>query len=180
MRLQNAEDPCIILISSLAKGFGAPLAMIAGSNNFVRRFNTRSQTQVHCSPPSAAAVLAAEHALAVNAALGNVLRRKLAQLVSLLKQQLSGIGMATTSGLFPVQTMKPLSSNRSQSLHNSLQHLGVHTVLSRHCRERVPCISFLLTLRHTIKDILNAGKMLTAITSNFGFIEEMGRFAHAI
>ena len=180
LRLQNTRDPCIILISSLAKGFGAPLAMIAGSKDFMRRFRAKSHTQVHCSPPSAAAVSAADRALAINGLHGNALRRRLAQLVGLLRQQLPGMTVSTAKGLFPVQTLKLSSSNRSRTLHNSLQHLGVRTVLHRHCCDRKPGISFLVTRRHTVAEILDAGKILTAISGDFERMDKKGRFAHAI
>jgi 8-amino-7-oxononanoate synthase len=173
LRLQNTKDPCIILISSLAKGFGAPLAMIAGSKDFIRRFRAKSQTQVHCSPPSAAAVSAAKHALAINAANGNALRRRLAQLVRLLRQQLTRISTPTTSGLFPVQSLILPSFESPQSLHHSLQSLGVRTVLHHNCNSRAPHISFLITIRHTVPDIRLAGKMLAAITFNAGFAEKI-------
>lgn len=173
LRLQNTNDPCIILISSLAKGFGAPLAMIAGSKDFIRRFGAKSQTQVHCSPPSVAAVLAAKHALTINAAHGNALRRRLAQLVRLLRQQLSRISTPANNGLFPVQTLKMPIFESTESLHHSLQNLGVRTVLHHNCRDRSPHISFMITPRHTVADIRHAGKMLAAITFNAGFAENI-------
>lgn len=173
LRLQNTQAPCIILISSLAKGFGAPLAMIAGSMDFMRRFRAKSQTQVHCSPASAAAVSAAAQALAINGVQGNALRRKLAQLVRLLRQQFARISASAIGGLFPVQTLKLASSNWSRTLHHDLQHLGVRTVLRRNCNSRVPHISFLVTIRHTVPGIRLAGKILAAITFNAGFAEEI-------
>jgi 8-amino-7-oxononanoate synthase len=97
LRRAGISHRCIILINSLAKAFGAPLAMIAGSKNFFQRFRAESQTRVHCSPPSTAAVAAAIHALAVNAAHGDALRRRLSQLVFFFKKQQSHIPMAKTS-----------------------------------------------------------------------------------
>jgi len=41
-------------VCSLAKGFGAPLAVLAGSARVVARFEAEAATPVHCSPPSAA------------------------------------------------------------------------------------------------------------------------------
>lgn len=180
LRLLNTGDPCIILISSLAKGFGAPLAMIAGSKDLIRRFRAKSHTQVHCSPPSSSAVLAAARALAINAAYGNRQRRNLSRLVNLFKQQLPGMTVSTANGLFPVQTLRLSSSNRSRTLHNSLQHLGVSSVLHRHCCDRKPGISFLVTLLHTVAEILDAGKILTAICGDFEGTDKRRRFAHAV
>ena len=46
----------IVVGASLAKAFGAPLAMLAGSAAVVGEFERQSATRVHCSPPSVAAV----------------------------------------------------------------------------------------------------------------------------
>src|SRR5690348_1119290 len=61
------EGPEIVLVSSLAKGFGAPLAVMAGSDPMIAAFERSSATREHCSPPSLAAIAAAERALAINA-----------------------------------------------------------------------------------------------------------------
>ncbi|HEX8903780.1 MAG TPA: hypothetical protein VF771_02920, partial [Longimicrobiaceae bacterium] len=45
--------------SSLAKGFGVPVAVLCGSEALVARFRDRAETRVHCSPPSEAVVHAA-------------------------------------------------------------------------------------------------------------------------
>src|SRR5262249_36872963 len=60
------EGPELILGSSLAKGLGAPLAVLAGNAETIAKFEQLSATRVHCSPPSLAAVSAAQRALAVN------------------------------------------------------------------------------------------------------------------
>ncbi|MET0530241.1 MAG: aminotransferase class I/II-fold pyridoxal phosphate-dependent enzyme, partial [Microvirga sp.] len=60
----------IIVVNSLAKAFGVPLAVIAGRAAQIERFKTNSLTRIHCSPPSLAGISAAEHALALNAAEG--------------------------------------------------------------------------------------------------------------
>jgi 8-amino-7-oxononanoate synthase len=180
LRFLNAEDPSIVLISSLAKGFGAPLAMIAGDNNFIRRFRAKSRTMVHCSPPSAAAVSAAAHALSINEAFGDWLRRKLVRSVHLLKQQLNRVSAVTTRGLFPVQSFKPSSDESAYFFHRNLKKQGVFTVLHRRCGDRKPNIGFLVTARHSASDILLIGEMLEAITIDFAFTEKTRRLRHAI
>jgi 7-keto-8-aminopelargonate synthetase-like enzyme len=117
--------------------------------------------------------LAAKHALAINDVHGNALRRRLAQLVRLLRQQLTRISTTANSGLFPVQSLILPSFESPQSLHHSLQSLGVRTVLHRNCNSRLPHISFLITIRHTVSDIRHAGKMLAAIIFNARFAEEI-------
>ena len=48
-----------MIVSSLAKAFGAPLAVLAGSDAFMTVFEQESATRMHCSPPSVAVIAAA-------------------------------------------------------------------------------------------------------------------------
>jgi 8-amino-7-oxononanoate synthase len=56
LRWLGIESRSIVLICSLAKAFGVPIAVLAGSENTVRRFKKGSLTRIHCSPPSIAAI----------------------------------------------------------------------------------------------------------------------------
>ena len=80
----------IVVVSSLAKAFGAPVAMLGGSRAFVERFHETSATLVHCSPPSAAAISAAGQALQMNRDLGDALRRRLLERVDSVSPELGG------------------------------------------------------------------------------------------
>ena len=55
-RWSNISGPHLVVVASLAKAFGAPLAALSGSEAFVGHFEERSETRVHCSPPSLAAI----------------------------------------------------------------------------------------------------------------------------
>ena len=94
LRWHSAFGPHIIVGSSLAKGFGAPLAVLSGSRALIERFREQSETRVHCSPPSVAAVHAAGHALRLNRHHGDRLRHMLLDLVVRLRQRLGAVGMA--------------------------------------------------------------------------------------
>lgn len=50
LRLHRLRSPHVILGSSLAKGFGVPVAVLSGSGRLIQSFRRRSQTQVHTSP----------------------------------------------------------------------------------------------------------------------------------
>ena len=73
-------NPRVLLIYSLAKGFGVPLAVLSGSTRMIQRFVNQSETRMHCSPPAIATLSAAEHALSLNASRGDALRFHLAKL----------------------------------------------------------------------------------------------------
>lgn len=147
------QAPELIVGSSLAKGFGAPLAVLAGSRSMIARFEHDSATRMHCSPPSAALVRAAEHALAVNETWGDRLRWHLAQRVRRFRERLRQIGLAASGDLFPVQTLRPVAAIDASGLHALLQESGVRTVLHRARNGQDARLSFLLTALHTPSDI---------------------------
>src|SRR5262245_21683165 len=87
LQYSDVRGSDIVVVSSLAKGFGVPMAVLSGSRALVERFTATSQTRVHCSPPNAAAIHAAAHALQVNITHGAHLRRQLAQRVRCFRSQ---------------------------------------------------------------------------------------------
>lgn len=126
LRWSNVSGPEVLVVSSLAKGFGVPVAVLAGSNAMVQWFEDKSETRVHCSPSSIAVIHAAEHALAVNEKHGDALRLRLAQRVRYFRNRLAQIGWPTTGGLFPVQTLMPIPTLDTRKLHTQLLRRG-HT-----------------------------------------------------
>ena len=105
LRHAGAGGPDIVLAASLAKGFGAPVALLAGSASRMARFSQSSLTRVHCSPPSVAAVRAAERAYEVNARRGDFLRRRLARLVKRFRDQVTDTCAIAHGGIFPMLTL---------------------------------------------------------------------------
>ena len=145
--------PDVLVVSSLAKGFGAPVAVLAGSEAMVRHFEENSETRVHCSPPSAAVIHAAEHALAISERFGDRLRLRLAQLIRHFHNRLKGIGLSATGGLFPVQALVPPPGLDAKTLYDRLLQCGIWTVLHRGRNGHRPRIGFLVTARHRQDDI---------------------------
>jgi len=95
----------VLLGASLAKGFGAPLAALSGSREWVARFDARSRTRRHCSPPSVAAIAAGRRALQLNRRHGEYLRCQLARRVAQFRDGARAFGLASGGGRFPVQTL---------------------------------------------------------------------------
>ena len=143
----------VVVISSLAKGFGVPIAVLAGSDDAVKRFNQYSETRVHCSPPSVALVRAAEHALIVNATHGDLLRDQLAQHVRYFRAQLAGLALSAEGGLFPVQTLRLRPADVAIDVHERLRASGIETVLHRDRSGSGPRLSFIFTARHRRSEI---------------------------
>jgi 8-amino-7-oxononanoate synthase len=151
LRWSDVSGPDVLVGSSLAKGFGAPVAALCGGRALIERFEIKSETRVHCSPPSAAAVRAAEHALAVNRTRGDALRSRLARLVSYFRRRLAEIDLSAAGGLFPVQTIA--TGIDAATVYERLRRANVRTVLSQGGNGREARISFLLSARHHPNEI---------------------------
>ncbi|MDT8306118.1 MAG: aminotransferase class I/II-fold pyridoxal phosphate-dependent enzyme [Anaerolineae bacterium] len=164
LRHLTLTGPDVLVISSLAKGFGAPLAVLAGSEEAVRHFAHHSETRVHCSPPSLVAVYAAARALQLNRAHGDALRGRLASRVRHFRSLLNEANLTAHGGLFPVQTVNLRRNQDARQVHNHLHTRGVRTVLRRGCRTRRPAVTFVITARHRPGEIVRAVQTLQTAT----------------
>ena len=144
----GVSAPDVVVVASLAKAFGAPLAVLAGERDRVRRFVRRSGTRVHCSPPSAAAIQAARHALAMNERQGDALRRRLQDLVTHFRRGLADEGLAAAGGMFPVQSLLAVPGLDVHTLHEGLLAANLRTVLKRAHPGPGAQIAFLLSAGH--------------------------------
>ena len=148
LRLHELAPDHVVVAASLAKGFGAPVAVVAGTADVVARYETESDTRVHCSAPSAAAVAAAEHALAVNDASGDALRLRLATLVLRFRRGLAAVGLRSIGGRFPIQTIVGVDG---ASVHARLLEQRVQTVLRGSVASAR--VTLLLTALHSHADV---------------------------
>jgi 8-amino-7-oxononanoate synthase len=159
----------LIVVSSLAKSFGVPLAVLSGSREAVRAFQENSETRIHCSPPSLAVLHAAERALVLNERQGDRRRQQLAQNVTLFRRLLAQVGVFTTGGLFPVQTLRLPPSTEIARLYKTLYASGIRSVWRRGCNGR-SALSFVLTARHRPDEIKQAVAKLTIALESTQFI----------
>lgn len=150
---RGIDGPELIVGSSLAKGFGAPLAALAGDARVISTFEDLSSTRIHCSPPSLAAIAAASRALAVNERRGDCLRRRLARLVRCFRDGLRRIGLSAWGGLFPVQTLKAIPGVNPERLYRRLLSFGVRAVLGQAPNMPDGRLGFLITALHSRSDI---------------------------
>jgi 8-amino-7-oxononanoate synthase len=161
-RLQ-VSGPDVLAISSLAKAFGTPLAVLSGSKAMVEHFKEQSETRMHCSPPSVSVIHAAERSLAVNRSQGDRLRSRLAGLVSLFRRRVEQTGFDLTGGQFPVQSLVPSRGADMSRLYKDLLQRGVRTVLHQAHGERGLRLSFVITARHAPRQIDLATALLAEI-----------------
>jgi 8-amino-7-oxononanoate synthase len=154
LRWHQTYGPHIVVGSSLAKGFGAPLAALSGSRALIERFVDRSETRLHCSPPSVAAVHAARQALQINRLHGDGLRRKLLDLVRRLRHGLRAAGLVAASSFpFPVQSFCAERPPILARVFRWLNSCGVQALITRGCKAVGESVTFLLTARHDPTDI---------------------------
>ena len=162
------SGPDVIAVSSLAKAFGAPLAVMTGSREAITDFEQNSETRMHCSPPSLPSIRACEHALAVNRKRGDQLRRQLARLVTRFRERAGHAGFRFTGRLFPVQTLMPAPGANPVHVYQRLLKQGIRSVLHSApdgCGERV---SLVITARHVPEQIERAAKALTELSNRSG------------
>ena len=149
LRRSQIGGPEVLVISSLAKGFGVPVAVLSGSEATVKRFEANSETGVHCSPPSIAVIRAAENALRINHEKGDALRLHLAGLVARFRQKVTMAGYRLLGGLFPIQTFAATGATDTIRLYEKLSANGIRAALVRGENHHPLRISFSITARHS-------------------------------
>jgi 8-amino-7-oxononanoate synthase len=169
--LRAHDLPCasIVLVSSLAKGFGVPIAMIAGSADHIERFERASMTMINSSPPSIADLHAAEHALELNRKSGDPLRSKLWRLIRQFRNGLLAAGIRAGKSLFPVQSLI-LDPEDARHMYRFLARRGIQAVLHRPECKNSATLSFLITASHSSTEVDRA-VAATAYASNDCYLE---------
>lgn len=153
MSMFNLRDSRAVLVCSLAKAFGVPMAFLAGTRQLVDRFEQIAETRVHCSPVAAPVLHAAEHAIAFNEHGGDRARTTLAQLIVRLQTKLCASRFRPSGGMFPVQTFAGVKELPAEEIHRRLAASGIQTVLQRRRTSGEPQVAILLTARHTAREI---------------------------
>jgi 8-amino-7-oxononanoate synthase len=167
LRLHAFQSPHVILGSSLAKGFGVPLAALSGSASVIQRFLQRSETRVHTSPPSIAAVHATERALDLNARHGDALRLRLARLVVYFRKLIRGTGLHIAGSLFPVQMLNLDKERNAVRLQRALRGFGVRTAIVRGPVSPKTKLIFVINATHSVYEIDLAIKALKAVLEDW-------------
>lgn len=146
-----------VCVSSLAKGFGTPLAVVSGDARLVSLVAGRGPLQVHASPPSAADVSAAEAALRINAQVGEQLRTRLLRLVRRLRRGLLRLGVPlATASCLPVQPVGPLPHALARRLADRMARHGTGLVLQRPETGLGVLLTWVVTARQEERDIAEA------------------------
>jgi 8-amino-7-oxononanoate synthase len=170
LRQSGAFGPDLIVIASLAKAFAAPLAALSGSSALINRFEERSATRVHCSPPSITGIHAAARALRVNSVFGDRMRRHLLALIAPLRAGAARLRIRMAPGLFPVQRLVQRSWTAAARLHGVLGEAGLRTLLSS-AYAPTHYVALSLTAGHQATDVEQVLNVL-ARTKTHSVLEE--------
>ncbi len=153
LRSNAIANQNVIVVNSLAKGFGVPIACMAGSDRFVDWFLSKSETRSACSQPCSPVIHAAQHALWVNETDGDPLRSLLAANVRHFQNRFREMGIAVDGGNFPVQAMPPIPGMNAQQLHAKLNESGILTVLVDQHDTEVLRVACLISAKHVPTDL---------------------------
>ncbi len=159
-RLGVEGDQSLVVVASLAKAFGAPLALVAGTRAFVGEFAAESETLVHCSPPAEPVLLAARRALSLESAAADARRARLADRVRRLRAALRMRGFAVRGGAFPMQRVAMPDVATARALHAGLLRRGVHAVVRRARCNGELSLTFVVTAAHDDAQIAAAADAL--------------------
>lgn len=121
----------VIVIASLAKALGTPLAVISGTNAIIQTLRTHSMTRTYCSPPSPWLSEHALHALAQHAAWGDWLRQRLLRNIRAYQAGLRQIGISHPAPLFPVQHLPLPHPWQCKALYQTLRRRGIRTLITQ-------------------------------------------------
>jgi 8-amino-7-oxononanoate synthase len=161
-RWSGTSGPGMLVVGSLAKAFGVPLAVLAGCSRAIDDFENRSETRIHTSPPSVVAIRAAEHAVIINQMHGEHLRLRLWRLVRLFRTLLARAGLAAVGGDHPVQTIVPPRGQDALGLYHRLLDRDIRGVLRRNHAGTGAHLTMVITARHQPAQLERAVAALTA------------------
>jgi 8-amino-7-oxononanoate synthase len=127
----------VLVVASLAKAFGAPLAVLAGPTELVASTWDLGPTVAHSSPPPVPVGLAARRALDINDCVGEQLRASLRERLERLQHGLLRRKVPIDSGRFPVVRVPAPDRNAAARAVRALAGDGIRAVaLGPSCQGR--------------------------------------------
>jgi 8-amino-7-oxononanoate synthase len=164
----------IVHVGGLGKGFGVPVAFVAGPERFIDHVRLTVGTFVHSSPPATPILAAALAALQVHDREGDDLRRHLVALVRRFRNGLRRAGLEPEpASVFPIQSLRLPSSAMATIAASTLRRQGIWPLLQLASPEQPAggAIRFVLTALHQTADIDEA---VAAIARTWHAVQERG------
>jgi 8-amino-7-oxononanoate synthase len=147
------QTRCITTIVSLAKAWGVPMAVMAGTRNYIKQFEQASAIRTYSSPVSNVHIQAAANALHLNHTIGNGLRARLWNNVTLFRRLMAQVELYVSNSCFPVQHLHHHSAGKTKAIYHLLQQRGIKTVLSASHTGTQPLLTLILRSDHTREQI---------------------------
>jgi 8-amino-7-oxononanoate synthase len=167
----------VLRLTSLAKAFNAPLAVLSGSRRDIDAFRECSATRVHCGPPSIPVALAALRALTLNASVGGRLRAALRARVLLFRRACAALSVPLGPGLFPVQTIACHDAPVSK-LVDALAARAMQVFASCGPHDQAgPRLRLIVTAAHAPTDVLKAAALLASVLRCLTNLKTEGAYA---
>lgn len=164
----------LLTVTSLAKGLGVPVAVLAGNPERINQFRQRSDVRVHTSPVSNLHAWAAWQALQTDQQNGDDRRNRLYQNVTLFQRMLRAVG--TSGGFFPVQKLKLVHTATVLTLYHSLKARGIYSLLLASKQPLpVPELAFCLRADHTTEAIMYTCRQIDSIYQDSNRIDQKAR-----
>ncbi len=161
LQYHNIGGPEIVVIGSLAKGFGVPAAVMASGKKMMKNFKNKSKTNISCSPASLADYSAISRALILNKNCGEKLRTKLLRNIIFFNTIINK-NSNLSDNIFPIQSINFQNNNMAYDTFLQLKQSGITTVLSEN-EFKNPCIKLLITSSHTQKELYKTASIINKI-----------------
>ncbi|UOQ51421.1 aminotransferase class I/II-fold pyridoxal phosphate-dependent enzyme [Hymenobacter cellulosivorans] len=159
----GVRHPQVLTITSLAKGLGVPVAVLAGSRAWLRHYEQCSTVRVHTSPVSGWHAAAAAQVLQHDARHGEAARHQLTRHIGQFRQDLQAAGLRLRGGWFPVQKLVLPRASASLGLYQLLREEGFQALLlADAARPTVPQVAFCLRADHRPADLRRLTGLLAA------------------
>jgi len=159
-RFHDLTGPHLIGVCSLAKAFGVPIAVLAGSGPMVRAFASKSATRRHSSPPSMAVLAAGIRAITINRRCGDHLRARLLDNIRRFRHMLTGAGLQPAGGLMPVQTLSFGPEKEAGAIHLGLTRAGIRALVAPNPILSGGRVILVITASHRPSDLKHAAVAL--------------------
>jgi 8-amino-7-oxononanoate synthase len=174
-RFHGLAGPHLIGVCSLAKAFGVPVAVLAGSRLVVRTFARKSATRRHSSPPSMAVLAAAARAIDLNHRCGEGLRARLLDNIRRFRRELASVGLKPTGGLMPVQTLSFGPEREATAIHQGLTRAGIRALIAPNPVRSGGRVLFVITAKHRPIDLERAVVALDRLLLGSDSVARPGR-----
>jgi 8-amino-7-oxononanoate synthase len=153
-------DP-VVAVTSLAKAFGVPMAVLAGPSVLLDRVRASGPMRAHASPPCVPATRAALRALRLNRTCGARRRLQLARALRLFRASCRARGVWLAGGFHPVQTL-PLP--RGTDTADLVRLAAAHDLSLAACRiaDGTPALRLVVTSAHA-GDVCKAASVVAEL-----------------